>query len=105
MKIYISGQISGMDIKEAERLFEDLEYALINAGHEAINPCKIVAYDPKYTYEHYMGEDIKELLRCEAIVMLDNWINSKGAKAELAVAQVYNLKIYYPHHHSLLLNP
>ena len=103
MRVYISGKITGLDIKVAESLFEQMENQLKDVGHNPINPCKILPYHPNYTWEEYMLADVKMLFSCDAIVMLDNWHLSKGAKIEHAIAQQMGLEIYYPSMHRHLL--
>ena len=103
MRVYISGKISGLDIKVAVSLFEKMENKLSAYGHIPVNPCKILPYDPKHQWEDYMIEDIRALFACDAIVMLDNWHLSKGAKIEHAIAQQMGLDIYYPAMHKHIL--
>lgn len=100
MRIYISGQITGLEIKTAESYFEMVENKLTEAGHTPINPCKILPYDPQHTWHDYMAEDIKALLYCDAIFMLENWTNSKGAKIEHGIAQGLGLPVYYAKNHN-----
>jgi hypothetical protein len=100
-RIYISGQITGLDIRVAENAFEYMANKLALAGFEAVNPMTVLPYDPKYTWHDYMAEDLKVLLYCDGILMLDNWTNSKGAKIELAVAQGLGLPVYYSQNHNL----
>lgn len=101
MKVYISGQITGLNIKVAEGYFEVVENKLSDAGHAPINPCKILPYDPKFTWKEYMIEDIKAIFDCEAMFMLDNWRESKGAQIEHMLAQHLGLKVFYSTHHNL----
>ena len=104
MRIYISGKISGLDIKVAEGLFEQMENLLQQKGFIPVNPMKLVPYDPALTWEDYMVEDIRAIFACQAIVMLDNWHLSRGAKIEHAIAQQIGLEIYYPSMHRHLLD-
>lgn len=100
MKIYISGQITGLDIKVAQNYFDTIEDELTKSGHTAINPMKLVPYHPDHTWHHYMAEDIKALLYCDAIFMLENWTNSKGAKIEHDIAKGLGLPVYYSKNHN-----
>jgi len=100
MRIHISGQITGLEIKTAETYFEMVEQELTKAGHIALNPMKLVPYHPDHTWHHYMAEDLKALLYCDAIFMLENWTNSKGAKIEHDVAKGLGLPIYYSKNHN-----
>lgn len=100
-KIYISGKITGLDIKVAEALFEDMENKLSAAGHIPINPCKVLPYHPDHTWKTYMIEDIKALFECDAILMMENFSDSKGARMERAIAEHLGLPIYYQKNHDL----
>lgn len=101
MRIYISGQITGLDIKVAEDYFNTVEKQIAAAGHIPVNPMTLVPYHPDHTWHHYMAEDIKALLYCDAILMLDNWTNSKGAKIEHGIAVGLGIHVYYSKNHDL----
>ena len=94
--IYISGQITGLDINDAKAKFQDaVDYVCENMEYEPLNPFDICEQKPEYTWLDYMRADIKALVDCEAIIMLDNWEESDGAKLELIIAQGLKMKIYY----------
>jgi hypothetical protein len=101
MKIYISGQITGLDLDEARQHFNSAESQLTTVGHEVINPMSLVPYQEHLTWKDYMIEDIKALFECDAIFMLDNWRHSRGAKIEHDIAQGLGIKVYYSTHHNL----
>jgi len=93
MRIYISGKITGLDPKIAKANFDAIEWALRHYGHDVFNPLQ---KNPEgLTWEQYMVRDIKILLSCDAIYMMNNWQDSKGAVIEHSVAQRAGLKIYY----------
>ena len=73
MKVYISGQITGIAIDEAKQKFAKVEILLKEKGHEVINPFNIIPNVLRPTWEDYMLADIKELFTCDAIYLLDNW--------------------------------
>lgn len=89
MKVYISGQITGIET-EAPALFEKAENELRELGHEPINPMKLPHQHDK-SWESYMKEDLAAMMQCEAIYLLPNWYKSTGAKIENALA--YSLKM------------
>lgn len=103
MRIYISGKITGLELEEAKQNFHNVEQRLYELGYVPINPMKVCEYNPLWEWHHYMVEDIRELFNCEAIVMLHNWRDSKGARIEHSIAMEIGLKIYYPEHHDHLL--
>lgn len=101
IRIYISGQITGLDIKVAAENFEQAELKLAEVGHAPVNPMKIVPYDPEWTWEDYMVADIRALFGCEAIFMLSNWEQSKGARIEHAIATQMGIAVHYADNHNL----
>ena len=102
MRVYISGQITGLDPQVSQSYFQLIEDQLTKNGHIAVNPWKVLPYDPKHKYEDYMAEDVRVLLTCDAIIMLENWRNSKGAKMEHAIAEIQGMKMCYCQNHDLI---
>ena len=100
-KIYISGQISGLPIEEAQKNFKDAELMLIGKGFEVVNPFELPEHEAilKNGKSHseqwilHMKVDIKALMDCTEIFMLQNWGNSKGAKIERDIAIALGYKI------------
>lgn len=84
-KVYISGQITGLSEEEYKNNFNSAELYLTGLGYDVVNP---VAYDtiPNGTWTDYMRRDIKLLMDCDYIYMLDNWTESTGAKTEFRLA-------------------
>jgi hypothetical protein len=95
MRVYISGQISGLPIEKAKRLFEKAETALWAQGYTPINPMKETKYDERWEWEDYMKADIKLLMDCEGICMLPNWRLSRGAIVEHNLGCTLGLKVIY----------
>ena len=91
--IYISGQITGIE-KQAFDLFMVAENKLSLHGYTVINPMTLGHQHDK-SWANYMKEDIRALLQCDCIYMLDNWKKSKGAKLEHEIAQKLGLEIIY----------
>lgn len=98
-RVYLSGKISGLENLNKPK-FEDAEVWLSNylgwwyrKDFIVVNPHKLPRnHDGKW--HSYMRECLKALCRCEAIYMLDDWKDSKGAIVELFVAKILNLKLY-----------
>lgn len=91
-RVYISGAIDGID--NYRELFKIAEVKLRYAGYEVVNPCDL-PHQHGQTYEEFMREDLEALLTCTHIHMLDNWINSNGAKLEAAVAVNCGIEAVY----------
>lgn len=93
MKIYISGKISGIE-EIAPLLFAEAEIELKKQGFKVVNPLTI-NHDHDLSWESYMKEDIKEMCDCQAIYMLSNWYNSRGAIIEHDLAKKLKFKMIY----------
>jgi len=124
MKIYISGQITGLEKIEYENNFRDAK-RFINMAYSApwditvspldITPflgnCKrtitVLNYSGEYKVKHwsefykenwlnYMINDIRSLRKCTHIAMHPNWIESRGAVIEYFLAKfIFKQKIIW----------
>ena len=101
MLLYVAGKYKGKN--EAEKmanigLAKQAAIELWNEGHAVICP-----HMNTQDFEHYTNlenEDFVELdllmvERCDGIVMLENWRESKGAIKELKHATEQGLRVYY----------
>ena len=93
MKVYISGAITGRNIKKATTHFCRMEKSL-SRNHKVVNPLKL-KHKKKSTWNEYMRVDLKALLGCDAIYMLNGWMLSRGSRIEYILAKELGLKIYY----------
>ena len=94
-RIYISGQITGLDYKEAFDKFEQAEKELTAKGYEVVNPMKIVPFNKDWSWFDYLSADIKLMENCAHIYMLSNWRESGGASVEHEAAKWNNFAIIY----------
>ena len=94
MKIYISGKISGLPLEEPHQRFDDAEALLESIGFDVVNPMKKDLPDAASWKEH-MVQDISLLLDCDAIYMMDNWVESRGAGIEYDIAKRLDLDFYF----------
>ena len=85
-KIYIAGPITGRE-KEAEIQFKQTADQLRDAypNTTIINP---MALDHNHDKEwaSYMSVCIKELITCDTIYLLPDWLNSAGTIIEVLIA-------------------
>lgn len=88
MKIYIAGAISSDP--DYEKQFKAAEEKLKAEGHAVINPVKNEGFE----YKEYIDMGLCELMRCEAIYMLQGWEKSPGANLELRYAETVGLQIF-----------
>jgi len=101
MRVYISGGITGLPKAETRERFYAAEELLRKAGHEPVNPMRL--HIVKKDWKGYMLTDIEALMTCEAIYMLEGWINSKGAKIEFCIATEMDLTIIHQEKHRNLV--
>ena len=96
-KVYISIPISGRDLFAQRRRANDVAERFAHAGYNPITPFDIIPVgDPASSdYAKCMGRDIEGLLLCDIIALVDDWENSKGCRAEKAVAEVYGLDVRF----------
>lgn len=91
--IYISGKISGLPISEVISKFQRACAKVKRFGLEPKNPLDNgLPWDA--AWEDQMGKDISILLRCDAIYLLPDYLESDGAKIELAVARQRQMPIF-----------
>ncbi|MDR3266236.1 MAG: DUF4406 domain-containing protein [Tannerella sp.] len=93
-KIYISGKISGLPIDEVEAKFEEAEAKLKAEGYEVVCPLKN-EINEDVRWETYMKMDIIMLMGCDAIYMLSDWENSRGASLEKQIAECTGKDVIY----------
>ena len=94
MRIYISGQISGLPIEETKAKFGSIESELIKQGYEVVNPLKNgIPYNAPY--EVHMSMDIILLIGYQAIYLLPDWAYSRGATIEKKVAELTGKQIIF----------
>lgn len=92
-RIYLGGPMSGLP---------ELNYPAFNAeafrlrvlGFEVVNPAEI-DLGPNATWNEFMRADLKALLDCDTLALLDGWQNSSGAHLEMHVAHRVGIAIVF----------
>ncbi len=94
MRIYISGPMSGLPDFNYPA-FHDASAQWRAAGYEVLSPAELdLAETTDLTWEDYLRRDLRMLLDCDAIALLDGWENSRGAALEYHVATALGLRCF-----------
>lgn len=72
-------------------LFNKYAAILREAGYTVINPAETDNGSTDKSWDYYMRKDVAMMVGCDAVVALNNWKDSKGAKIEITLAR--NLSI------------
>ena len=91
MKVYIAGKVSGLPKGETFIKFAQAEYWLRQQGHETVNPLRLCS--SSWTWERCMRVCIPELMKCDAICLLHDWAESRGAVWEYHDAQMLRMPV------------
>lgn len=103
MRIYIAGPMTGKPSLNFPA-FHATASQLREMGHEAVNPAEICP-DPGMSWAACMRADLAQLLTCDAIVMLDGWMHSRGAALEHYLAVSLGLRVIFEPELALLEVP
>ena len=97
MRLYISGPMTGIPNNNREAFLE-CEKRLIDDGfnpENIVNPAKLDEDDVRKSWEDYLRRDLKILLDCQAIILLDGWHRSHGALLEFQLASRLDMKWFF----------
>lgn len=101
-RVYISGKISGlMDLNKPKfEVMQNWLYFVLGTTIEVINPHTLLhVHDKKWT--SYMKVDLRHMLACNMVVLLDDWQKSRGAICEVLIANLVHIPIYDIHNGDL----
>lgn len=91
MKIYISGQITGLNEDCFLDNFHDSKLQLFSKfgflNMTYVNPLELKPFLGVKNWLCYMINDIRALRKCTHIAMQKNWVNSKGSVIEYFIAK------------------
>lgn len=101
MKIYLAGPMRGLPDWNFPA-FDAAEARWRAAGHQPFSPAqidRIMRYGPEEGEDpahlrHMIQLDIACIMCADAIALLPDWEQSRGAAVELALAQFLGLKVY-----------
>jgi nucleoside 2-deoxyribosyltransferase len=108
MRAYISGPMSGLP-DENFPAFAEAAAKLRAEGFEVVNPAElkvdVTGLTGRARWCKFLKADIKELVDCDAIVMLPGWRLSEGATLELHIADKLGIKVFYSPETLLAMHP
>lgn len=95
---YISGKITAPTREEEVaniKKFFDVEKQLIDRGFDVFNPARLEQEGK--SWEWYLARDLKWINDHRPIIyLMEGWEDSRGARLEVAFAQLLGLSIIYP---------
>lgn len=94
-KIYICGAISDIPHKNIDAFLKAENY-ITALECKAVNPHAISEFiKDSAAWEVFMKNDIKHLVGCDGMVVLDGWETSKGACVEIFIAQQMKIPVFH----------
>ena len=93
-KIYISGPISGYDYEERKQTFAMAKKMLELSDYEVYSPMEN-GCPPNATTHQHMRADIKMLVQCDEIFLLEKWNHSAGCFVEFMVAVAIGCRLQF----------
>lgn len=99
MKYYLAGKMTGLE-EYGYQMFERAATELRSRGLEIVSPHELHPHETRATrsmgpYKLYAIAGITALLKCDAIILMEGWSTSKGARKELDFAINLGQKIFY----------
>jgi hypothetical protein len=90
-KVYICGPMTGLPDLNFPAFYKAEDF-LKKMGWKTVNPAN--NGQGKKPYEWYLRRDLKQMLECNSLVLLNGWENSNGARLEEYVASKLKMPIY-----------
>ena len=94
-KVYICGKVTGLPYHEVTRKFGEAHLKLLQQGYLPVNPLAVVN-DWHMPWEQAMRLCIKALMDCDAVYLLHDWQQSKGAKVEHQICMQVGIAVFNP---------
>ncbi|MBE9468996.1 MAG: DUF4406 domain-containing protein [Bacteroidetes bacterium] len=89
--IYLAGKVTGIEYEKCLRKFDVYELLLKSSEYNVTNPMHHISKHA--SWEEAMEISMELLKTCDAIFLIKDWINSKGAKQELIYALQHDYEI------------
>lgn len=95
-RVYISGQMSGLDKDTIKRNFGFVEQSMKNYGYKVFNPARWGWFLRYLPYKWCLVFDLMMMCFCDGIFLQDNSRFSKGAQVEKKFALALDMFIITP---------
>ncbi|WP_368640457.1 DUF4406 domain-containing protein [Castellaniella ginsengisoli] len=92
MTTYIAGPMTGLPDLNFPA-FHAAAAALRAAGLDVVNPAEVCP-DPAMAWADCMRRDITALMDCDSILLLDGWMDSRGARLERHIAVQLGMRVF-----------
>ena len=92
-RLYLSGPMTGKPALNFPAFHAEAD-RLRSLGYDVVNPAELNP-DHSASWHACMRADLKALLDCDAIVLLDGWEASQGVHLELHVAHRVGIEIFH----------
>lgn len=90
--LYVAGKVSGLpDLNKPK--FEAATTQLRNMGYIVRNPHEICTGRHPDDWNGCMRDCIRVMMECDAVILLDDWIDSKGAYLEAKLAEKVGIRV------------
>lgn len=89
-RVYVVGAVTG--VENWREKFISAEKDLIEKGYRVRTPME---YPEGLTQKEYMALSCGSVFWADKVFVTKNWENSKGTKAEIALAESYGLPVIY----------
>ena len=89
--LYVSGPMSGYPECNYPA-FKEAAHRLRLAGYVVVDPSEVTT-PGRHHYTDLLKEDIRNLLDCHGVALLDRWWESSGARCEVQVAGITRMPV------------
>jgi nucleoside 2-deoxyribosyltransferase len=93
MKLYIAGPMTGHP-EHNWSAFREAKKQLEEAGYEVVSPVDVNGSYEEACVKPYimcLREDVRAMLTCDGVALLDGWRDSNGASKEARIANMMDM--------------
>lgn len=88
-RLYVAGPMTGYP-ESNYPAFQAASRLLVAAGYEVVDPSVVVTGTESH-YVDFIREDLRVMLDCHGIAVLENWWESTGARNEVQVGGILRM--------------